>query len=123
MKKFNSLKEVRNYKDSFITMTMVDVFNKISEHVKIEEMYKYMEDFNTWLGGHTYVVENEVDLKQIPVEINGNLYDNMGKFDVVTKHARYYVFTNITNDAGGDIYFVPITFTNPNIENSFKVSQ
>lgn len=122
MKKFNSLKEIQATEDKTILNKIINILNSIAEIVPISEMNKFHEDFNNNLGGYVFLIENENDLKEIPVESTKNLYEYAGKFDAATKTVRYTILTNITNDAGGDIYFIPNSINNPNIEESYKLT-
>jgi hypothetical protein len=91
------------------------------------------ENFELDLGGKIYLVETEVDLKQIQTVA----YDNQNKryFTIDEKETQFDIFEDlkdgyyqvslITHNGGGNIYLIPKQFEEkyPLIKKSFEITK
>lgn len=99
------------------------------------------ESFDTIFGGNVHVLETTDELAHITsltgIDETGNVYESIfdagamryanlleapGDFDIAVAHLRgeFFEFVLITNNSGGNAYFVPFSMAKdcPNIEKS-----
>ena len=91
-----------------------------------------IEDYSSDIGGDFYLCETVEDLKLITVcTINPatgawyTLYDKADSFDSAMKVGVYIMLFLASNNAGGDVYFVPpdVYEKAPNVEDSIKLTE
>lgn len=67
------------------------------------------EEYEDSIGGGFYICEKPEDLKEIK-HINGSLFDSSDIFDVaelVDIRSDYLMFAMMSNNAGGNTYYIP----------------
>ena len=80
----------------------------------LEDGLKEDDDLDEYCGGYFYVVTSEQDLKAVPVvnpiipTENANITNSVQIWDVAEKISEdWAILLYITNDAGGNVYFIP----------------
>lgn len=96
-----------------------------SGYVKEDDIKSFIEPYEDYFGGHFILVESLDDLKEIPV-INSDtlssdrptLFDSAGRFDYVEAIEGFMAILAISNNSGGNTYFIPEEFWTQNVLNS-----
>lgn len=80
----------------------IEINNAISRYVP------YVGWLGPQLGGNVFVVEKVEDLECVPVDQDNNYISKFSAaMDICEETDSYFGLGVITNDAGGDIYFIP----------------
>ena len=110
MKKYNSLKELEEKAPEMIYEEIKAFLEITAEPEKFDVA---AANFITFMGGNVYIVDRFPDLYDI------QFYGDFGLTNIVVTdcafddayilapYCSYYVITIITNDAGGDVYYIP----------------
>lgn len=110
MQKYNNLKDLENKAPEMIFQEIEAFLRLNTDHDKFEIAASNL--INS-MGGEVYIVQGFSDLYNI--QFYGdygltNIVVTPCKFDdayILKPYCSYYVITIITNDAGGDIYYIP----------------
>ena len=109
-----------------------DLYLYFKQQVQMMDLdtHDYYDDMEPVIGGYIYLVETPYELSAIQTtNYNSwqNRYETLNEsasvFDVCDMIAgKYYYLSNLTNNAGGNAYVIPVSLANENVKRSYELT-
>ena len=116
MIKHTTLEEITDLDVFKTTMAPLYMHACSSGAPDLQNFYEVLElPLRNYLGGDVYILENEDDLSIL------QLADaKASDIDILEVHGAFMLFCRITNNAGGDQFFIPTSLISQKLSNLLK---